>query len=89
MALSPLGGQTVPFDLLLNVFQLNRARVWQALLADVSILALAAAGLLGLTLLTFNRCLGRMDETPGLLGRLCVTRDFRRVPLRPATAGER
>jgi hypothetical protein len=89
MALNPLGGQTVPFDLLMDVFHLNHAQVWQALLADLAILTLAAAGLLGLTLLTLNRCLGRMDETPGLLARLKASRDFRRVPLRPATAGER
>jgi hypothetical protein len=89
LALSPLGGQTVPFDLLLNVFQLNRALICKALLVDVAFVALTAVGLLGLTLVTFNRCMGRMNETPGLLPRLGVARYVHRVLPRPVTAGER
>ena len=68
LALSPLGGQATPFDVLRNSWNLDRALVWRTLFLDLGFVSLVAAALLGVTLLTFNRCLGRMDESPWLRG---------------------
>ena len=65
IALSPIGGQTAPFDTLQNFWNANRPLSWTFLLVELAIVALAAAAFLGLTLLTFNRCMGRMNEGLG------------------------
>ncbi len=66
IALSPLGGQTVPLDELVHVSNLRRDFTWRVLLLELALVLLVAAFLLGFTLLTFNRCLGRMNESPDL-----------------------
>ncbi len=63
LALSPLGGQATPFDVLIRC-HIERDVVWEFLLLDVILVIGVAALLLGLTLLIFNRCLGRMNESP-------------------------
>lgn len=89
IALSPLGGQATPFDALLNAWNLDRGRVWRGLFLDLAFVSLVAAALLGLTLLTFNRCLGRMDESPRLRGFARSASRPRPAPFRSVPAGER
>jgi ABC-type transport system involved in multi-copper enzyme maturation permease subunit len=64
LSLCPLGGQMAPSEMILFQHRLPRLRYWA--FAGVSVLAMfaLAAVLLGLTLLTFNRCLGRCPERP-------------------------
>ena len=86
LAFSPLGGQATPLDVLVHSYYLRRDLMWRILFLELALVLLAAAVLLGLTLLTFNRCLGRMNESPEL-GRLVKTRqrDRRRAhPVLPA-----
>ncbi|QEH34251.1 ABC-2 family transporter protein [Aquisphaera giovannonii] len=75
-ALGPLGGQMAPYRVLTgNVFDRGiasygydapsdpgREAYWLCMLGTLSVILLFAAALLGLTLLTFNRCMGRMNE---------------------------
>jgi ABC-type transport system involved in multi-copper enzyme maturation permease subunit len=63
IALSPIGGQTAPLDNLSNYWSGTRALRWRLLLGDLAIVAAYAAFSLGLVLLTFNRCMGRMNQT--------------------------
>jgi ABC-type transport system involved in multi-copper enzyme maturation permease subunit len=65
VALSPMGGQTSPSDILRNGWSSDRTFAWWALLIELAIVVLVAAAFLGLTLLTFNRCMGRMNERIG------------------------
>ncbi len=85
IALSPLGGQATPMDVLDNL-DLPRDFTWRVLFLDLALVFVVAAVLLGLTLLTFNRCLGRMNESPDLSHRVGEwQRDRRRSrPLLPA-----
>jgi hypothetical protein len=86
LALSPLGGQTAPLDELVHNWNLRRGFTWRVLLLELALLLVVAAVLLGLTLLTFNRCLGRVNESPEL-GHVVRERqrDRRRArPLLPA-----
>jgi ABC-type transport system involved in multi-copper enzyme maturation permease subunit len=66
IALSPLGGQTAPLDGLANYWSSPRDFIWRVLLQELALVFVIAAVLLGLILLTFNRCLGRMSESPSL-----------------------
>jgi ABC-type transport system involved in multi-copper enzyme maturation permease subunit len=63
IGLSPIGGQTAPFDNLRNYWSGTRTFRWWLLLGDLAIVAAFAALALGLVLLTFNRCMGRMNQT--------------------------
>jgi ABC-type transport system involved in multi-copper enzyme maturation permease subunit len=76
IALSPIGGQTAPLDNLRNYWSGTRTLRWWLLLGDVVVVAAYAAFSLGLVLLTFNRCVGRMDQTtsgsPALSARRSV-----------------
>ena len=84
IALSPLGGQSTASDLLMNVWNLDRSAVWKLLLLDAAFVILVAAVLLSLTLMTFNWCMGRMNETPGLRRFVRFSTRSRQAPLRPA-----
>ncbi len=66
LALSPPGGQATPLDILTRGWNVQRNFAWKVLLLDLVFLLVVTAFLLGLTLLTFNRCLGRMNESPEL-----------------------
>jgi ABC-type transport system involved in multi-copper enzyme maturation permease subunit len=66
LALSPLGGQVIPFQMLSNVWNNERDLSWKFLLIELAFVAVVAVVFLGLTLLTFNRCMGRMNESPEL-----------------------
>jgi len=86
LALSPLGGQATPLEVLVHSWYLQRDLMWRVLLLELVLVFLVAAVLLGLTLLTFNRCLGRMNESPEL-GRLVRERKSNRrraCPVLPA-----
>ena len=61
IALSPMAGQTFPFDVMRYHFSVPRDFTWRILLLELVFLLVVAALLLGLTLLTFNRCLGRIS----------------------------
>jgi len=64
IALSPMGGQATPFDMLSNVWNHERDLSWKFMLIEVAVVATVALVFLGLTLLTFNHCMGRMNESP-------------------------
>ena len=66
IALSPMGGQVAPFDALTNHWNRPRDLSWQLLLIELVFVAVVAVVFLGLTLLTFNRCMGRMNESPDM-----------------------
>jgi hypothetical protein len=78
IALSPMGGQTAPIDTLL-MFSINvdRQLSWRVLLLTLGFEAFVALLMLGLTLLTFNRCLGRMNESPEMRRFLAARRQAR------------
>jgi hypothetical protein len=63
LALSPEGGQATPLDTLMHSWNHDRTFAWVVLICELALVILAAAVFLGLTLLTFNRCLGRMSES--------------------------
>jgi ABC-type transport system involved in multi-copper enzyme maturation permease subunit len=73
--LSPMGAQTAPLDTLLGWWNVPRGPRLAVLFVPLALVVVVAAALLGLTLLTFNRCMGRMDERPR-----------RRVAQRPASS---
>jgi ABC-type transport system involved in multi-copper enzyme maturation permease subunit len=75
VALSPLAGQTAPYNVLsggiwdrtVDVYYLlpsapDREKHWYGLLGTLSVILLFAVAVLGLTLLSFNRFMGRMNE---------------------------
>jgi hypothetical protein len=64
IALSPLGGQVAPFELLTSWWNNERDLSWRFLLIEIAVVATVALVFLGLTLLSFNRCMGRMNESP-------------------------
>jgi ABC-type transport system involved in multi-copper enzyme maturation permease subunit len=64
IALSPMGGQVAPFDAITNPWNSERDLSWQLMLIELVFVAVVAVVFLGLTLLTFNRCMGRMNESP-------------------------
>jgi ABC-type transport system involved in multi-copper enzyme maturation permease subunit len=79
IALSPMGSQTAPLDTLRFAQNGHRQFPWQLLCWELAFVAFVALFLLGLTLLTFNRCLGRMNESPELRlghGREIATADL-------------
>jgi hypothetical protein len=65
-ALSPMGGQVTPFNVLSNLWNQERDLSWKYMLIEVGVIGAVALVFLGLTLLTFNRCMGRMNESPDL-----------------------
>jgi ABC-type transport system involved in multi-copper enzyme maturation permease subunit len=89
IALSPMGGQTAPFDVLTTSLAVERDFIWKLLLYQLAFLVLLAVLLLGLTLLTFNRCLDRMNESPWdrRFRFLWRVRGSTRYGTRQATAG--
>ncbi len=62
VALSPMAGQTYPFDVMRYHLNQSRDFTWRVLFLELVFLLVVAAVLLGLTLLTFNRCLGRISS---------------------------
>jgi ABC-type transport system involved in multi-copper enzyme maturation permease subunit len=60
--LSPLGAQVSPLDILVHTWNIPRGPRLALLFAPLALVGVMAAALLGLTLLTFNRCMGRMNE---------------------------
>jgi hypothetical protein len=64
IALSPMGGQVAPLEMLSNGWNWDRDLLWKHMLFEVGFVAAVAVVFLGLTLLTFNRCMGRMNESP-------------------------
>jgi ABC-type Na+ efflux pump permease subunit len=62
--LSPLGSQVEPFDTVSFYYRQDSPHwlVWSAHWVDLGLVAALGAALLGLTLATFNRCMGRMPE---------------------------
>jgi hypothetical protein len=77
IALSPMGGQTAPIDTLMFSINVDRQLSWQLLLLTLGFVTFVALLMLGLTLLTFNRCLGRMNESPELRRFLAARRQAR------------
>jgi ABC-type transport system involved in multi-copper enzyme maturation permease subunit len=77
LSLCPVGGQMGPAQMIFAERGLWRLRYWAFAGASVLAMFALAAALLGLTLWTFNRCLGRCPERP------------RRPPKRPRAAGVR
>jgi ABC-type transport system involved in multi-copper enzyme maturation permease subunit len=65
-ALSPAGGQVTPFEVLNVAWNRERTFSWEVLLVELAVVAVVALVFLGLTLLSFNRCMGRMNESPEL-----------------------
>jgi hypothetical protein len=63
-ALSPMGGQITPIEMLTNLWNQERDQSWKFMFVEVAVIATVALVFLGLTLLTFNRCMGRMNESP-------------------------
>ena len=59
-----MGGQIAPLEMLSNGWNQERDLSWKFMLIEVAIIATVALVFLGLTLLTFNRCMGRMNESP-------------------------
>jgi hypothetical protein len=59
-----LGGQEEPLGLLMNGREADRSLVWFMLTGAIVLTLLASLFVLGLTLLTFNRCMGRVGERP-------------------------
>jgi hypothetical protein len=72
IALSPMGGQIAPFDTLMAGWYHERDLTWKFMLVALGIVAVVAVFFLGLTLLTFNRCMGRMNESPDLRRYLSI-----------------
>jgi ABC-type transport system involved in multi-copper enzyme maturation permease subunit len=70
MSISPIGGPIQAIDQLYRYATRPRTAVWTALGAVVCFKAIAAAGLLWLSIKTFDRCLGRMPEAPNLAARV-------------------
>ena len=64
VALSPMGGQVAPIEMLSNGWNWERDLLWKHMLVEVGFVAAVAIVFLGLTLLSFNRCMGRMNESP-------------------------
>jgi hypothetical protein len=64
IALSPMGGQITPIEMLSNLWNQDRDLCWKFLSIEVAVIAAVALVFLGLTLLCFNRCMGRMNESP-------------------------
>ena len=63
---SPMGSQLLPGVLVLNgAGDADITLIWAGQVVVLAMTAAVAAGLLGLTLATFNRCLGRVSEHPG------------------------
>jgi hypothetical protein len=75
-------GQVTPREVLVHSWNLQRDLMWRVLLLELALVLMVAAVLLGLALLTFNRCLGRMNESPDL-GRSLRERQRDRSRARP------
>jgi ABC-type transport system involved in multi-copper enzyme maturation permease subunit len=93
-ALSPMGGQVTPLEILNVTWDRDRAFSWEVLLVELGVVAVVALLFLGLTLLSFNRCMGRMNESPEVkrylrAARLRRERRHRAIPhARPVHALE-
>jgi ABC-2 family transporter protein len=60
---SPMGSQIIPYTLVQGNWEdAGRPLIWAGQYLVLALTAAVAAGLLGLTLATFDRCLGRMSE---------------------------
>jgi ABC-type transport system involved in multi-copper enzyme maturation permease subunit len=66
IALSPMGGQVTPFEILNFAWNRDRESSWKIMVIELVFVAIVAVVFLGLALLTFNRCMGRMNESPEL-----------------------
>jgi ABC-type transport system involved in multi-copper enzyme maturation permease subunit len=85
IALSPIGGQVAPLEVLSADWNRDRDLSWKFMFLALLTVALVAVVLLGLALLSFNRCMGRMNESPELKRylrsvRLRTQRRGREVP---------
>jgi ABC-type transport system involved in multi-copper enzyme maturation permease subunit len=62
---SPMASQVTPYETLHFHVSNYRPMMWRWQAAELILVLLFAAGMLGLTLSTFNRCLGRVAQQPG------------------------
>jgi ABC-type transport system involved in multi-copper enzyme maturation permease subunit len=87
-AFSPMAALEAPASVLTANWNDTRSDIWDALFLALLIVVLAALLLLGLTLLTFNRNLGRMNESPELRRFLRARRHAQRPQCPALSAAE-